>query len=538
MSKEQKYVPHLFDLIYAISNVKNMVNISLPAMYLEAASVDSSRLLGSGASFEASVRALPAGPETLESYTDMGTWTVKTIRKAPPRPRYVVYKTARVAFDDQGEPAKGTTSALRSVLTELHSLIYPPLFNHPNIVSFLGLAWGTNSFDARQRLPALVVEYADHGSLADVFGTQRLTSDVRQALCFDAASGLEAIHAAGLIHGDIKADNVLVCSGTDRVIAKLADFGFSVVEEAETAHSSIGGTWPWKAPEADSPVPVSELKFTDIYSLGLMIWVTALQGQDPFSLVMGDSTDLQSDPTEAQVDYLKRSNKLLSASKVSLWYPKYCLRSLVNSPGALQQLDGTAASTLRQFLQIDQTRAVLSISQWSKDQVEQDAFLSKLDKIFLNTLPVEAHSRSLARAVSELSEGIIPAHPHITRMPQDQMRKYEITNNSETTKTFRMTKARKQDDPGVADVPSGSQSGQAANPDILCRTIIQQNATENARGVSGGSQAALISAQFESGEGTGDQRVLPASIKIQDTKPSADGIRAAPSWVQRGFKVC
>ena len=53
---------------------------------------------------------------------------------------------------------------------------------------------------------------------------------LKHLLCLDIARGLSALHQAGLVHGDLKAENVLVCSSPSRrYLAKISDFGFSVM---------------------------------------------------------------------------------------------------------------------------------------------------------------------------------------------------------------------------------------------------------------------------------------------------------------------
>jgi hypothetical protein len=166
--KEQGYVPHFFDLVTLIGQASELTRPYIPSIFLEAEFVDSSVLLGHGASFSASRQALSEGEKFIVTNTQMRGWTVTSRKPAPARPRYVVYKTARVAFQANGEPVARDRRALESVLTEFHALIYPPLFNHPNIIDFLGLAWGSNPYNPAHKLPVLVVEYADRGTLADL----------------------------------------------------------------------------------------------------------------------------------------------------------------------------------------------------------------------------------------------------------------------------------------------------------------------------------------------------------------------------------
>ena len=84
---------------------------------------------------------------------------------------------------------------MQSVLTEFHALTHPPFFKHPNIIDFLGIGWGSNPFSPLQRLLALTIEYADHGTLFQLLGVDKnLDLETKHLLCFDVARGLAALH--------------------------------------------------------------------------------------------------------------------------------------------------------------------------------------------------------------------------------------------------------------------------------------------------------------------------------------------------------
>ncbi|KAF8598349.1 kinase-like protein, partial [Ceratobasidium sp. AG-I] len=72
----------------------------------------------------------------------------------------------------------------------------------------------------------------------------------RYKLCSDVAAGVEYLHGIGMVHGDLKALNVLVShDGT----AKLSDFDHSILSNCTLLFSSTtnvgGGTLRWMAPE-------------------------------------------------------------------------------------------------------------------------------------------------------------------------------------------------------------------------------------------------------------------------------------------------
>lgn len=231
------YIPNVFDLVYPARDAISLTKQYIPPIFLKAEAVDSSVLLGHGASFTASLQKIPQGPKTVEDTTHLEGWSVTKSQAAPPRPAHVVYETARVAFDKKGEPLPEYRRALQSALTEFHALISPALSSHPNVINFLGMAWGSNPYSPQHRLPALVVEYAEHGTLRQILQREpRPEFDLRHLLCLDVARGLSALHQSGLVRGDVKAENVLICRSPNRkYVAKISDFGFSVIVATESA---------------------------------------------------------------------------------------------------------------------------------------------------------------------------------------------------------------------------------------------------------------------------------------------------------------
>ncbi|KAL1964726.1 hypothetical protein VTN77DRAFT_6752 [Rasamsonia byssochlamydoides] len=334
----QGYVPHIFDLVTPLRDAIALTKSYIPPVFLDSAAVDSSVFLGEGASFVASRQALPEGERTEESVTNLTGWTVKVSAPAPPRPKYVVYKTARVQFKENGEPSGNKDRrSLESFLLEFHALIHAPVLSHPNIIDFLGLAWGSNPFSSRYRLPVLVVEYADHGTLADLQGNEggKLSQEMKLQLCLDTGLGLKALHQAGIIHGDIKPQNVLVFSHPDRrYIAKLADFGFSVIEAVESTHCRTVGTPTWRAPEANKDIPVQALVYTDVFSFGLLTWCIAIDGENPFNTILSSSGEMDPKQRMERVDLLKQEDKLLEESRVGKWFTTWLLMALKTQKGS------------------------------------------------------------------------------------------------------------------------------------------------------------------------------------------------------------
>lgn len=80
------YVPHVFDLVTPTLRARNTAKLHIPSVFLQSEAVDSSLLLGHGASFAVTRQALPPGPTEIVVRTDIGGWIVEKPIKAPQRP--------------------------------------------------------------------------------------------------------------------------------------------------------------------------------------------------------------------------------------------------------------------------------------------------------------------------------------------------------------------------------------------------------------------------------------------------------------------
>jgi eukaryotic-like serine/threonine-protein kinase len=144
--------------------------------------------------------------------------------------------------------------------------------SHPNLVAVYDVG-------EEDGLPYIVMEYVEGETLAELMAREGPVQPGRAVdLLLQACAGLEHAHAAGLVHRDIKPQNVLVRS--DGVV-KIADFGIARTMHATqlTQVGTILGTAAYLAPEQASGDPVTAA--ADIYSLGAVAY-ELLSGRTPY----------------------------------------------------------------------------------------------------------------------------------------------------------------------------------------------------------------------------------------------------------------
>ncbi|WP_245664860.1 serine/threonine-protein kinase [Actinoplanes subtropicus] len=136
--------------------------------------------------------------------------------------------------------------------------------------------------DLDHETPYLVVEYVDGPSLQEVIKEQgRLSGGTLHSVAVGVATALAAIHGAGVIHRDLKPQNVLFSLGTPKVI----DFGIARALEATSRHTrtdQMVGTVAYMAPERfDGETDRLAGPAADIFAWGVVV-AYAATGRTPF----------------------------------------------------------------------------------------------------------------------------------------------------------------------------------------------------------------------------------------------------------------
>ena len=152
--------------------------------------------------------------------------------------------------------------------------------NHPHVVGVYDQ--GDDTSDGKDTV-FLVMEYVPGHTLRDVVRKEAPMPPRRAlALLEPVVSALAAAHRAGLIHRDVKPENVLIADEAHGGRIKVADFGLAKAVSADTQHTATGGvligTVSYLAPElvVDGRADAR----ADVYAAGVVLY-ELLTGKKP-----------------------------------------------------------------------------------------------------------------------------------------------------------------------------------------------------------------------------------------------------------------
>jgi serine/threonine-protein kinase len=141
---------------------------------------------------------------------------------------------------------------------------------HPNIVRI-------HSVREEKGEPVLVFEFAEGRTLHDVVAADGPLPPARALeLSRQLCAGLGHAHAKGLVHRDLKPDNVMV---PDAGPVKLMDFGLARPPREAGSATTVWGSPPYMSPEAEDGAAAAA---GDLYGLAGTLYF-ALTGKPPFS---------------------------------------------------------------------------------------------------------------------------------------------------------------------------------------------------------------------------------------------------------------
>lgn len=171
-------------------------------------------------------------------------------------------------YSAQDENVMNMVEALESEMATLKDL------DHPNIVQYLG-------FEIKENIYSLFIEYVAGGSVGSLIRMYgRFDEPLIQYLTFQVLEGLSYLHSKGILHRDMKADNVLLDQDG---VCKISDFGISKKSKDIYSNSdmTMRGTVFWMAPEMVDTKQGYSAK-VDIWALGCVV-LEMFAGKRPWS---------------------------------------------------------------------------------------------------------------------------------------------------------------------------------------------------------------------------------------------------------------
>ncbi|KAF8598370.1 WD40 repeat-like protein [Ceratobasidium sp. AG-I] len=204
----------------------------------------------------------------------------------------------------------------------------------------------------------MVSPWMDNGNLQEYL--QKFPDADRYQFCIQIANGVSYLHSIDMVHGDIKAINVLV---SKEGIAKLNDFDLSILMDPTLCFSSTtnigGGTLRWMAPELilgpedESSPPTPKTTQTDVYALG-MTMLEIVTGKVPYAECMFDRSIMNAiykkKPPNRPPELIARNATTLEMAGdsplLSTWTADAMVRSVSISPDGKQIVSGSSDNKL------------------------------------------------------------------------------------------------------------------------------------------------------------------------------------------------
>lgn len=268
--------------------------------------------------------------------------------------------------------------------------------NHPNIVTIYEI------FE-HAGCPVVAMEYVEGHPLSKMIKTEGLSQMRCLDISIDLCGGLSEAHGRGIVHRDIKPDNIMISSDG---MVKIMDFGLAFYRDSTTIATSdtLCGTLPYMSPEQARGESIDSR--SDLFSLGAVMY-EMITGQPPFkgeiaaaitySIINEDPEPIKDLMTGISGELQRIINKALEKD-MSARYQK--IDDMLDDLKWLKnKLDETVADTYSPVLKTRPSLAVLPFCDMSP-QKDQEYFGEGIAEDIISNLAKIRGLRVMARASS------------------------------------------------------------------------------------------------------------------------------------------
>jgi hypothetical protein len=161
---------------------------------------------------------------------------------------------------------------MKSLSKLLYEIQYMKLLKHKHIMSLIELIEDQYCF-------YLIMSYAEDGDLFKVMHERKLTEKEMALIIKNVAQGVKHFNQFGIVHRDLKSENLLIETKGEFMSIKISDFGIALTLGEQEYTNEIDGTLTYLPPEV--LVRKGSNRKADVWSIGIILY-QMVTGEAPF----------------------------------------------------------------------------------------------------------------------------------------------------------------------------------------------------------------------------------------------------------------